>query len=321
MIISRTPYRISLFGGGSDYREWFKDHGGTVLSTTIDRYCYILLRRMPPFLGTRYRVFWSQMEKVDTVDAIQHDGVRECLKFLGIDEPIEINHAGDLPARSGLASSSAFTVGMLNALYALNGQQVSRGRLANEAICIERTISRNNCGVQDQIECAFGGINVVNIDKDGSYNIRQLDIKDRASLFEEYLVLVFTDITRDPEATNAQTKNDEPTQKLLLRMMEMVPIAAKILESGTPVELGHLLHETWILKRQLSNKITNSRIDSVYETARQNGAIGGKLLGAGGGGFMLFCVPPEKRRDMLDALKLQSVPVRFEYSGSQLILT
>lgn len=316
MIINRTPYRISLFGGGSDYKEWFKDHGGMVLSTTIDRYCYILLRRMPPFLGTRYRVFWSQMEKVDTVEDIQHDGVRECLKFLGIDEPIEINHAGDLPARSGLASSSAFTVGMLNALYALNGQQVSRGRLANEAICVENTISRSNHGIQDQIECAFGGINVININKNGSYNIRQLDIKDRASLFEDYLVLVFTDITRDQIGINAQTKND----KLLYRMMDMVPLAAKILESGTPVELGHLLHESWTLKRQLSDKITNTRIDAIYETARQNGAIGGKLLGAGGGGFMLFCVPPGKRRDMLDSLNLQSVPVRFEYNGSQLIL-
>lgn len=317
MIISRTPYRISLFGGGSDYKDWFKDHGGTVLSTTIDRYCYILLRRMPPFLGTRYRVFWSQMEKVDTVEEIKHDGVRECLKYLGIDEPIEINHAGDLPARSGLASSSAFTVGMLNALYALNGQQVSRGRLANEAICIEKTISRNNCGVQDQIECAFGGINVVNINRDGSYHIRQLDIKERASLFEEYLVLVFTDITRDQKDLNAQAKDD----KLLHRIMDMVPMAAKILESGTPVELGHLLDETWTLKRQLTDKITNQKIDAIYETARQNGAIGGKLLGAGGGGFMLFCVPPEKRRDMLNSLNLQSVPVRFEYSGSQLILT
>lgn len=316
MIISRTPYRVSLFGGGSDYQEWFKDYGGAVLSTTIDKYCYILLRRMPPFLGTRYRVFWSQMEKVNTVEEIQHDGVRECLKFIGIDEPIEINHAGDLPARSGLGSSSAFTVGMLNALYALNGQQVGRGRLANEAIRIERTISRNNCGIQDQIECAFGGINVVNLNKDGSYNIRQLDIKDRASFFEEHLVLVFTDITRDPPAVNAQTKND----KLMSRMVDLVPLAAKIFESGTPVELGHLLHETWTLKRQLSTNVTNPRIDAIYETARQNGAIGGKLLGAGGGGFMLFCVPPEKRRGMLEALKLQSVPVRFEYSGSQLII-
>ena len=318
MIISRTPYRISLFGGGSDYQEWFRDHGGIVLSTTIDRYCYILLRRMPPFLGTRYRVFWSQMEKVDTVAEIKHDGVRECLKFLGIDEPIEINHAGDLPARSGLASSSAFTVGMLNALYALNGEQVGKGRLANEAIFIENVISRNNHGIQDQIECAFGGINVTNINRDGTYNIQQLDIKNRAALFEEYLVLVFTDITRDPLDTNAQTIPS--AGKLLYRMMDIVPIAAKILENGTPVELGHLLHETWTLKRQLSNKITNPKIDAIYETARQNGAIGGKLLGAGGGGFMLFCVPPEKRREMLDSLKLHSVPVRFEYTGSQLIL-
>ena len=321
MIITRTPYRISLCGGGSDYPAWYQEHGGAVLTTTIDRYCYVLLRRMPPFLGARYRVFWSRMEMTDKRDHIVHPGVRGCLQYLGMDEPLEVNHAGDLPARSGLGSSSAFTVGMLHALYVLNGRHVSRARLADEAIEVEQGVLKETVGIQDQIECAWGGINMIEFGRDGGYAVRPINIERRAQMFEDHLVLVFTDLQRyASEIAQAQVENARAKQKLMYRMVDMVPEAVKILKDGMPVELGQLLHEAWMLKRQLSDKVTNERIDEIYQVARQNGAIGGKILGAGGGGFMLLCVHPIRRQSMLNAIGLYSVPVKFEYNGSQVVL-
>ena len=321
MVIIKTPYRISFFGGSSDYPTWYKEHGGTVLTTTIDKYCYVLIRRMPPFLGSKYRIFWSKMETVDNREEIQHPGVRGCLQYLNMDEPLEINHAGDLPARSGLGSSSAFTVGLLHALYVLNGVSISRVRLADEAIEVEQNVLKETVGVQDQIECSWGGINIIKFERDGSYSVRPINIERRVSLFEDYLVLVFTDLQRfSSEIANSQVNNMRVKESLIHRMVDMVPVAEKILHEGDPVELGQLLHETWMLKRQLSDKVTNARIDDIYDTARQNGAIGGKILGAGGGGFLLLCVHPTRRQSMLDAIGLHSVPVKFEHNGSQVVL-
>ena len=323
MLITRTPYRISLCGGGSDYPAWFKEHGGAVLTTTIDRYCYVLLRRMPPFLGSKYRIFWSKMETVDSLNDIQHPGVRGCLEYLGMDEPIEINHAGDLPARSGLGSSSSFTVGMLHALHVLRGDTVGRAVLANEAIQVEQVVLKETVGIQDQIECAWGGINHIQFEQNGNYSVSPLILSEsRIKMFEDNLILVFTNLQRfASEIAKAQIENAGNNKKLLQRIVQLVPHAVNILREGTPAELGQLLHETWMLKRQLSGKITNAHIDAIYETARQNGAIGGKIMGAGSGGFMLLCVHPEHRSSMLSELGLHSIPVKFEYGGSQLIMS
>lgn len=323
MIIVRCPYRISLFGGGTDYPSWYERHGGAVLTTTINKFCYISLRRMPAFLGTKYRVFWSKMEAVNEIEDIQHAGVRGCLQYLGVNDGIEINHAGDLPARSGLGSSSAFTVGMLHALHTLQASPVSKERLADEAIQVEQVVLGETVGIQDQIECAWGGLNHIRIAQDGSYAIEQiaLDESKRTDL-ESNLVLVFTGLQRHAsEIAAIQVGNFDRKKTQLERISAMVSPAVNELFQGTPEGLGEMLHETWMLKRELADAVTNPEIDRIYETARENGAIGGKVLGAGGGGFMLFCVPPDKRKPMLDSLGLLSCDVEINDSGSQLVLS
>lgn len=313
---------MSLFGGGTDYPAWYREHGGAVLTTTIDRYCFICLRRMPPFLGSKYRIFWSRMEAVDKVADIEHPGVRGCLQYLGVDEGVEINHAGDLPARSGLGSSSAFTVGMLHALHLLRGEDAGRAQLADEAIHVEQDVLQETVGIQDQIECAWGGINHIVINTDGGYGIEPLLMNGvRLSELERHLVLVFTGLQRHASEI-AQTQVDNAGRKTeqLRRIAELVPVAVETMLTGTPLELGALLHETWMLKRELSDKVSTPEIDDLYTTARWHGAIGGKVLGAGGGGFVLLCVPPEKREGMLRALGLYSVSIRFELSGTQAVL-
>jgi len=321
MIIVRAPYRVSFMGGGSDYRAWYERFGGAVLTSTIDRYCYVCLRRMPSFLGSKYRVFWSKMEMVNNVDDIEHPGVRGCLQYLRIDDGIEVNHAGDLPARSGLGSSSAFTVAMLHALHTMTGYAgISHAELANQAIEVEQEVLGETVGIQDQIECAWGGLNHIQFEKDGSYSVRPVMMSQhQVEELEAHLVLVFTNIQRyASEIAKAQVSNVDRKQRVLESLVKMVPYAVEAMKS--PVDFGEMLHQTWMLKRELSDKITNQQLDSLYETARKLGAIGGKVLGAGGGGFFLFCVPPDKRRKMLDTLGLYSIPVKFEHKGSQVIL-
>lgn len=316
MIITRTPYRISFFGGGSDFKEYYSENGGAVLTTTIDKYCYICLRHMPAFLGSKYLVFWSKMEKVNQRADIQHAGVRGCLEYLDIDEGIEINHAGDMPARSGLGSSSAFTVGMLHALHVLRNETIGKEKLADEAIKVEQEVLGETVGIQDQIQCAHGGFNHITFGRDGSYNVNPLSVN---KLLENHLVLAYTGIQRfSSEIAEAQVSNVHRKQKQLKRIVEMVPEAVNAM--GSMQDFGELLHETWMLKRELSDKITSPEIDELYEKAREHGAIGGKILGAGGGGFMLFLVPPDRRQEMINALGLLTMPVRFENNGTQLIL-
>lgn len=320
MIITRTPYRISYFGGGSDYETYYKKYGGMVLTSTIDKYCHVLLRKMPPFLGAKYLVFWSKAEKVNSREEIQHNGVRGCLQYMDIDDYIEVNHAGDLPARSGLGSSSSFTVGMLHALHVLNGNYPGRATLADQAIAVEQRILKETVGIQDQIECAWGGLNVIKITQDGEYNVTPILLSDEMREWvESNLVLVFTDLQRyATEIASAQVAedNDEKIHKIV----NLVWPAVEAMKSGDMEEFGRLLHESWLLKRGLSSKVTNSTIDDIYQKARQAGAYGGKILGAGGGGFMLLCVPPEKRQKVIDATGCLSVPVKFEFGGSQLVL-
>jgi len=262
------------------------------------------------------------MEMVDRVQEIQHAGVRGCLEFLEIYDGIEVNHAGDLPARSGLGSSSAFTVGMLNALQVLTGKKPDRGTLANQAIAVEQIVLKETVGVQDQIECAWGGLNIISIDKDGSYNVQPIVLsEDNRSVIEDHLVLVFTDLQRyASEIAKTQIDNMDQQLNTMHNIMSLIPEAIQAIHQMDLKRFGELLHETWMLKRDLSNKISNPKIDQVYEIARKAGAYGGKLLGAGGGGFLLLCIPPEKRDKVLKEVGLLSVPFKFENYGSQLVL-
>lgn len=326
MIITRTAYRVSLFGGGTDYPAWFERFGGQVLTTTIDRYCYLSVRHMPNFLGTKYRVFWSKAETVDRVADIQHAGVRGCLQFMGLDgeniEGIEVNHAGDLPARSGLGSSSAFTVGMLHALHALQGRRPSRALLAAQAIEVEQKVLAETVGIQDQIQCAWGGVNHIRIGQDGSHSVETLALPvERQARIERHLLLAFTNLQRHAsEIAKAQVSNVERKQDELHAIAAFVPAGAEAMRNGDAMELGRLLHEAWMLKRELSDKIAPPEIDALYEKGRAAGAWGGKLLGAGGGGFFLFCAPPDRHVAIADATGLTCIPVRFENQGSQLVL-
>lgn len=319
MIITRTPYRISFFGGGSDYPAYYSQYGGAVLSTTIDKYCYINARFLPPFLGNGHRVVWSKIESAKTIGDIEHAGVRGCLQFLDWKQNVEITHAGDLPARSGLGSSSAFTVGMLHALHVLRGEEITRKDLAKEAISVEQEVLKETVGIQDQIACSVGGFNHIGINKDGSYRISPVYLSpDAIKALEDHLVLVFTDIQRHASEIAKEQVNNVDRKKIQMeKITHLVSQAFGAL--NLPEEFGNLLHDSWVLKRELSDKITNPELDAIYKKARKHGAIGGKILGAGGGGFMLLCVRPKDRVRMLSALKLLSVPVKFEEGGTKLI--
>ena len=323
MIISRTPFRISFFGGGTDYPVWYKENQGAVLSTTIDKYCYITVRYLPPFFPHKYRIIYSKIEAVKNIEEILHPAVRETLKFLDVNKGIEIHHDGDLPAKTGMGSSSAFTVGLLNSLYALRGIMVSKDQLAKEAIHIERDVLQENVGSQDQIATSYGGFNKINFNGNDKFRIEPIIItKDKTNQLENHLMLYFTGFSRiASKVAQAQIKNTPQKKRELTLMYQMVDEAISILtENKNILEFGKLLNETWKLKRSISNKISNPIIDNIYETALKAGAIGGKLLGAGGGGFMIFFVPPKKQPKVREALKsLLEVPFNFESEGSQII--
>ncbi|HVE43856.1 MAG TPA: kinase [Gammaproteobacteria bacterium] len=323
MIISRTPYRISFVGGGTDYHTWYQKHGAAVLSTTINQYCYLQCRMLAPFFKHKSRIVWSRVEEVLEHQEIQHPAVRAILDYLHINQGVEIHHQGDLPARSGLGSSSAFSVGLLHTMYALRGMMSSKRELACEAIHIERDILKENVGVQDQIATAYGGLNKIIIHPDGDFEVIPLVLpQGRVHQLKEHLLLFFTGVSRTASDIAADKIRSIPhKQHELSQMRAMVDQAEKILCSGEDIiHFGELLHEAWLLKRQLSTKISPSFIDELYTRAQLAGAIGGKLLGAGGGGFMLFFVPPEKKLQVCEALKdVLLVPFDFESSGSQII--
>jgi len=325
MIISRTPFRVSFFGGGTDYAGWFREHGGAVLATTIDKYCYISVRELPPFFEHKFRVVYSIVENVQNVSEIGHPAVRAILESLGVTTGLEIHHDGDLPARSGLGSSSAFTVGLLSAMHALAGRQVSKEALATQAIEIEQVRLKEPVGLQDQISAAFGGFNHVAFRPDGTYSITPMILpRERLDALQNHLMLVFTGISRlstDVALTIVGNLRDRARE--LATMHQMVDRAVELLSSPASdiAEFGTLLHETWMLKRGLSNRVTNGVIDGIYDAARSAGAVGGKILGAGGGGFMLLFVRPQDRANVRDALRdLITVPFRFDTSGCRIVL-
>lgn len=323
MIISRTPFRISFFGGGTDYPVWFKENRGMVLVTTINKYCYISCRYLPPFFEHKSRIVWSKIESIKDIDEIQHPSVRETLKFMGIKKGVEIHHDADLPARSGIGSSSSFTVGLLHSLYALKGIMPTKMRLAKESIYIEQNILKENVGSQDQISAAFGGFNKIEFKPSGEFNIVPIAMKnDRLEELQNSLILVFTGFSRtSSEIAAEQIKKTNERKKELTEMCKMVDEAIDILNSNKKlVEFGKLMHENWQLKRSLTDKISNPEIDEIYEIAQKSGAIGGKLCGAGGGGFFLFFVKPENQTRVKKKLShFLQVPFRFENSGSQII--
>lgn len=325
MIISRTPHRISFFGGGTDYPSWYRENGGKVLGAAIDKYCYISCRELPPFFKHRHRIAYSKVETVNEMDEIQHPSVKETLKYMNIGYGLEIHHDGDIPARSGMGSSSAFTVGLLKALYAIEGRIISKESLYKEAIHIEQDLIKENVGSQDQVWAACGGLNTIEFMQNGSIVVKPIITEgERLKLFESKFMLFFTGISRNAsEIAEEQIQNTSKNKAELKEMQRLVDEAEKILTSGNGdfTSFGRLLDSTWRLKRRLSKKISNDGIDEVYDTAIRNGAIGGKLLGAGGGGFILFYVEPEEQQRLKDALKgYLHIPFRFEFNGSEIIV-
>ncbi len=325
MIISRTPFRISLFGGGTDYPSWFREHGGAVIGTAIDKYCYISLRRLPPFFEHKSRIVYSQVELVNEVAEIKHPAVRGILTDLKITDGLEIHHDADLPARSGLGSSSAFTVGLLNALHALDSRMTSKRDLAREAIRIEQQVLKENVGSQDQLWAAYGGFNRIDFHPDGTFAVAPIIMSsERREEINRSLMLFFTGFSRfASDFAEDQIKNMSNRKNHLRTIRSMVDSAVDVLlDKKAPLrELGELLHDSWRLKRELADKVSNQQIDEIYEAGRAAGAIGGKLLGAGGGGFMVFLVEPEKREQVRERLKnLIHVNVGFDNDGSKIVL-
>jgi len=316
MIITSTPLRISFFGGGTDYPVWYREYGGAVLSTAIDKRCYITCRRLPPFFEFHSRVSYSKVENVANNSAIEHPSVRGCLQFLGMDEGVEVHHVADLPARTGLGTSSAFTVGLLLALNALKNQMRDKHTLAREAIYVEQEVLGEAVGAQDQVSAAYGGLNRINFCQNGSIDVQPMLISQaRMAELEQNLALFFTGFSRTASEIAQEQLRVTPSKKQELNaMLQLVDEGEAIVtDPKRPIdEFGRLLHEGWKLKRSLTNKISNASIDEIYEAGMSAGAVGGKLLGAGGGGFMLFCVPPERREALKAKLnKLLCVPFGF----------
>ena len=325
MIITSTPLRISFFGGGTDYPVWFREHGGSVLATAIDKRCYITCRRLPPFFEYHSRVSYSKVENVAKNEAIEHPSARACLQFLGISEGVEIHHVADLPARTGLGTSSAFTVGLLLGLYGLKERMRDKHALATDAIHVEQNLLHEAVGSQDQVSAAYGGFNRINFQSDNGIEVRRvLASQNRLSELEKHLALYFTGFSRTASEIATQQLEMTPHKKKELgAMLQLVDEAEAIIANPNCAlaEFGRLLHESWQIKRTLTQRISNANIDEIYEAGLSAGALGGKLLGAGGGGFMLFFVPPEKREALRTRLqKLLCVPFRFSDRGSHVVV-
>ncbi len=323
MIISRTPYRISFFGGGTDYPAWYLRHGGAVLATSIDKYCYLTCRFLPPFFEHKIRVVYSKIENCDGVEDIAHPAVREILRFLRFERGAEIHHDGDLPARSGIGSSSSFCVGLLHALYALQGRMPSKQQLAAESIHIEQELMHETVGSQDQVTASYGGFNHITFQPNGEISVRPVTIpQQRLRALNDHLLLLFTGIKRTSSDVAQSYVGKLDANKRHLRIMkDLVDEALAVLQGeGELRPFGELLHESWLAKRSLSNEVSTSEIDDIYQSALASGALGGKLLGAGGGGFLLLFASPDRHAALREKFEgMIDVPFRFEFGGSQII--
>ena len=325
MVITSTPLRISFFGGGTDYPVWYREYGGSVLSTTINKSCYITCRRLPPFFEYHSRISYTKVENVRQNDAIEHPSVRACLQFLDVEEGVEIHHVADLPARTGLGTSSAFTVGLLLGLYALHDKMRDKHALATDAMYVEQDLLEEIVGAQDQVSAAYGGFNRIDFHADGSIEVKRvLTAPSRVAELEQHLALYFTGFARTASDIAQEQVRLTPQRKQELgTMLQLVNEAEAIVASPSRSldEFGRLLHDGWQIKRSLTQKISNANIDEIYEAGRSAGALGGKLLGAGGGGFMLFFVSPERRQALRERLKkLLCVPISFSSRGSHVVV-
>ncbi len=323
MIISRTPFRISFFGGGTDYPPWYLKHGGSVLVSTIDKYCYLACRYYPPFFDHKFRISYIKSENCQTIDEISHPAVRGVLQHLKWERGLEIHHVGDLPARGGMGSSSSFTVGLLHALHGLKGNLVSKQQLTRESIHIEQTILMETVGSQDQTAAAYGGLNHVLFSTNGDIIVKPLTLPmERIQELESHLMLFYTGIKRTASnLAQSYVQNIEDKKELMAALSELVEKGITVLHGSQPItEFGKLLNEAWLVKRSFSDKVTNSEVDRMYQSAIDAGALGGKILGAGGGGFMVLFVPPALQSPVRNKLNsFIHVPFKFEFSGSQII--
>lgn len=322
MIITKTPFRMSFFGGGTDIPEFFKEYGGSVISTTFDKYCYVNVRHLPQFFSYTSEFAYSEIERVDDIEKIEHPLIREAMKMLGMHE-LRLSYEADLPARTGLGTSSSFAVGMLSAFYALKGKYVDKRKLADDAIYLERTLCKESGGWQDQIAASFGGFNRIDFGDKG-YDVQKIIISPaRKKALNENLMLFFTGFTRlscEIQKTASETIKQRTAQ--LKEMLALVDDAQRILteEKSDLDEFGRLLNVTWNLKRMMSSKVSTDTIDELYKKGLNAGALGGKLLGAGGGGFLLFYVRPEYRQAVKEAMSnLLYIPFEFENAGTRVI--
>ena len=321
MIITRTPFRMSFFGGGTDFKEFYFENKGAVLSTTFDKYCYVTVRHLPRFFEYKTHLTYSKMEYVNAYDEIEHPAIREAMRMLDMHE-LRMTYESDLPAKSGIGTSSSFAVGMLNAFYALKGKYADKKKLADEAIYLERTLCNEVGGIQDQIAAAFGGFNRINFSADGYQIIPVIISPQKKQELNENLMLFFTGFSRFSSDIQMTTReNIKGKKEQLLEMCSLVDEAETILTSKQDLaEFGRLLDYTWKLKRGISNRVSTDVIDNVYDLAKREGAVGGKLLGAGGGGFLLFYVEKDKQDNVRKALQnLLYVPFEFENAGSQVV--
>lgn len=323
MIISRTPFRISFFGGGTDYPAWYRKYGGSVLVSTIDKYCYLACRYYPPFFDHNFRISYIKSENCRSIEEISHPAVRGVLRYLNWERGLEIHHVGDLPARGGMGSSSSFTVGLLHALYGLRGKMLSKQQLAMESVYIEQEVLKETVGSQDQTSAAYGGLNHITFGQDGKISVRPLTLdRGRMQEIESHLMLFYTGIKRTASnVAQSYVQDIEAKQQLMDRLSEMVNESISILSSDRDIaEFGRLLHQAWQVKRSFSAKVSNPEVDEMYQCGLSAGALGGKILGAGGGGFMILFVPPELQSRVRAELKsFIHVPFKFEFSGSQIV--
>ncbi len=325
MIVSRTPHRISFFGGGTDYPEYYEQFGGKTLGMAINKYSYLNIRKLPPFFDYKHRIVYSKQESISLLDEIQHPSVRETLKYFGIDYGLSIHHDGDIPARSGMGSSSAFTVGLINTLNAIEGRISSKKELMKKAIYIEQNLIKENVGSQDQAFAAYGGFNLINFLQNGEISVNPIILNpQRLNEFKDNIMLFFSGVSRvASQVVEEQRKRTQINIPNLNKMKNLVDDAFEILsdEKRDLREFGELLNYTWEIKKKLSSKVSSDDIDKMYEKALNSGAIGGKLLGAGGGGFMAFYVEKENQKKVIEALSdYLYIPFDLDFDGSKIII-
>lgn len=325
MIVSRTPYRISLFGGGTDFPDWYMKNGGSVIGTTINKYCYLSVRRLPPFFEHKHRIVYSNIELPNDVTDIKHPSVKAVMQEHWGDGGLEVHHQGDLPARSGLGSSSSFTVGLLNAVKALKGEVASNDWLAHESIRIEQEVIGESVGSQDQVWAAYGGTNIIRFNENGKIHVEPLIVSEkRLKELSEHMLLFFTGLSRYAvEIEKDKIQNLPKVEPQLNKIQLLVEDAANVIQGkvGNLEDIGYMLDESWAVKKQLSGGVSNALIDDIYSRGLGAGALGGKVLGAGGGGFVLFFAPPEQHQAIREALS-DLIHVKFNIGscGSKIVV-